>query len=246
MQKHTFSNGFTTDFEYIQADFSNNTEITLVYTHGFCADPWGRKPDEIKEWCAKHNISFYRYELAGHGSDAANIEKADFNIWKEQLLEIIDSLSGKIILAGASLGGWLSLKAATLRPERVCGVLGLAAAPDFTKDNADYVTEEQKQELENTGKLVIDDEGFKIVITKQLIDTGNQNLMLDKPYIGINCKTVLIQGMEDDSVYWPKALKIAEKIQGQEVMVKLLKGSNHRLNTDPDIKEILSALDSLI
>ena len=80
MQKHTFSNGFTTDFEYIQADFSNNTEITLVYTHGFCADPWGRKPDEIKEWCAKHNISFYRYELAGHGSDAANIEKADFNI----------------------------------------------------------------------------------------------------------------------------------------------------------------------
>lgn len=246
MQKHTFLNGFTTDFEYIQADSSENTEITLVYTHGFCADPWGRKPDEIKNWCKLHNISFYRYELAGHGSDASNIEKADFEIWKEQLLEIIDSLSGKIILAGASLGGWLSLKAATLRPERICGILGLAAAPDFTKDNADYVTESQKNELEQTGKLVIEDEGFKIVITQQLIDTGNQNLMLDKPYIDINCKTVLIQGMEDNSVYWPKALKIAEKIQGQNVMVKLLKSSNHRLNTDADIKEILSALDSLI
>lgn len=247
MPQHTFSSGFTTDFEYIQADSSHNPKFNLLYTHGFCSDPWGRKPEEIKKWCLKNNINFYRYELAGHGSDKENLEKTDFNIWKEQILEIIDKLiQGPVLVVGASLGGWLSLVAAVKRPERICGLLGLAAAPDFTKDNEEFITQEQKEQMEQNGKIVFDNNGFQTIITKQLLETGNQNLLLDKPHIPIFCKVTLIQGMEDDSVYWPKALKIAEKIQSREVMVKLLKSSNHRLNEDKDIAEILSALDTFL
>lgn len=247
MPQHTFSSGFTTDFEYIQADSSHNPKFSVLYTHGFCADPWGRKPEEIKNWCIKNGINFYRYELAGHGSDKQNLEKADFNIWKSQILEIIDNiLQGPILVAGASLGGWLSLVAAVKRPERVCGLLGLAAAPDFTKDNEQFITQEQKEQMEQNGKIVFDDNGFITVVTKQLVETGNQNLLLDKPYIPIFCKVALIQGMEDDSVYWPKVLKIAEKVQSQDVLVKLLKSSDHRLNSDQDINELLSALDTFL
>lgn len=247
MQTHAFSTGFNTNFEYIKADSDKTQNFTLIYTHGFCSDPWGRKPEEIKNWCLKNNISFYRYELAGHGSDAHNLEKADLNIWKSQILEIIDrEVAGKVLVAGASLGGWLSLLAATARPERVVGVLGLAAAPDFTKENAEFATEEQKQALERDGKIVLDDQGFKIVITKQLIESGKQNLLLDKPIIPISCPVTLIQGMQDEAVYWQKALRIAEKLQSRDVVVKLLKSSDHRLNADGDIAEILSALDCFI
>lgn len=247
MQKHTFSSGFTTDFDYFKAESSETQKFTLIYTHGFAADPWGRKPEEIKKWCIKNDISFYRYELAGHGSDAANLGKADINIWKEQILEIIDQeIKGPVLAAGASLGGWISLLAAVSRPERVMGVLGLAAAPDFTKDNEEFATNEQKEALERDGKILFEKDGFNYIITRRLLDSGRQNLLLDKSFIPIDCPVVLIQGMEDSSVYWPKALKIAEKIRSRNVMVKLLKNSTHRLNEDADIREILSALDTFL
>ena len=247
MQKHAFSSGFTTNIEYFKAESSETQKFTLIYTHGFAADPWGRKPEEIKNWCIKHHIGFFRYELAGHGMDADNFEKSNINIWKKQILEIIDTLvDGPVLVAGASLGGWISLLAAINRPERIIGLLGLAAAPDFTKDYEDFATEEQKNTLEHDGKLLFEKEGFSYVITKQLLESGRQNLLLDKSIIPIDCPAVFIQGMEDTSVYWPKVLKIAEKIRSRHVMVKLLKNSTHRLNDDADIQEILSALDTFL
>ena len=52
--------------------------------------------------------------------------------------------------------------------------------------------------------------------------------------------------MKDTSVDWHKALQIASKVQSENVIVKLLKNANHRLNEDSDIKEILSALDTFL
>ncbi len=247
MQKHTFSSGFTTNFEYFKTESSETQKFTLIYTHGFAADPWGRKPEEIKKWCIKNNISFYRYELAGHGSDVANFENVDINIWKEQILEVIDRLiDGPVLTAGASLGGWISLLAAAARPERVVGMLGLAAAPDFTRDYEEFATIEQKEALEHDGRLIFKNDDFDYIITRRLLESGRQNLLLNQPFIPIDCPVVLIQGMKDSSVYWPKALKIAEKIRSYRVIVKLLKNSTHRLNEDGDIQEILSALDAFL
>ena len=37
-----------------------------------------------------------------------------------------------MILVGSSMGGWIALQLALLRPERVQALVGIAAAPDFT------------------------------------------------------------------------------------------------------------------
>lgn len=246
MLKHTYSHGFTTNFEHIIAKQPKTQKFTLIYTHGFCSDPWGRKPEEIKKWCIANNINFYRHELAGHGSDWDNIEKTDINIWKEQILDIIDHvITGPVVLAGASLGGWLSLLGAEARPQRVVGVMGLAAAPDFTVDNEQYQTPELKAIMERDGKLAFEESGFKFVITKQLIESGYPNLLLTKKQIGITCPMVLIQGMKDESVHWQKAVTIAQKVKSENVLIKLLKNSDHRLNDDADIEQIRSGLDFL-
>ena len=247
MQKHQFSNGFSTNFEYIKTDSAQKQKFTILYTHGFCSDPWGRKPEEIKKWCLAHHIPFFRYELAGHGADKANFEQTDINIWKAQILEIIDNIiEGPVLVAGSSLGGWLSMLAALLRPERITGLLGLAAAPDFTKDNQAFLTPAQIEEFNQKGKVVIPGTGIDFLITKRLVESGAENLLLEQETLPITCQTVLIQGMQDRSVDWHKALKIAQKIRSEKVMVKLLKNSNHRLNEDGDIAEILSALDSFL
>lgn len=62
MQTHTFISQFTTKFEYIQAKTSetnkNSPDLSVVYIHGLNSDPWGRKPEEVKAFCLKHNLSF--------------------------------------------------------------------------------------------------------------------------------------------------------------------------------------------
>ncbi|MBO4285593.1 MAG: alpha/beta hydrolase [Alphaproteobacteria bacterium] len=247
MQKHAYHTGFTTNFEHIKAENLPTQKFTILYTHGFCSDPWGRKPEEVKKWCAKNNVSFFRYELAGHGSDISRFEEADINTWKAQILEIIDEcIEGDIVVVGSSLGGWLSLLAAIKRKKRVKGLVGLAAAPDFTAECIKYATPEQTKEMEKFGKITYAGQGIEFVVTKRLIESGTDNLILNKDTIPVCCKVALIQGMKDTSVDWHKALKIAELLETQDVVVKLLKNANHRLNEDDDIAEILSALDGFL
>ncbi|MBP5615526.1 MAG: alpha/beta hydrolase [Alphaproteobacteria bacterium] len=247
MQSRTYDTRFTTNFEYINAELSGTQKFTILYTHGFCSEPWGRKPEEVKKWCLQHNIPMYRYELAGHGSDIARFEETDINIYKAQILEIIDKyIKGDIVVVGSSLGGWLSLLAAVNRPTRIKGVIGLAAAPDFTIDHVKDITPAQREEMEKFGKITYPGQNITFTVTKRLIDSGNDNLLLDKDIIPIECPVVLIQGMKDSSVDWHKALQIASKVQTQNVIVKILKNANHRLNEDADAKEILSALDTFL
>jgi len=69
---------------------------------------------------------------------------------------------------------------------------------------------------------------------------------LDKESINITCPVVLVQGMKDSSINWHKALEIARLVKSENVIIKLLKNANHRLNEDADIKEILSGLDTFL
>jgi len=246
MSEHQFLGQFTTKFEYIKAKSATTHNFTLLYTHGLCSDPWGRKPDAVKDWCVKNNIDFFRYELIGHGSNSADYENADINIWKAQILEIIDTMiEGDIVVAGSSLGGWLSLIAAEKRPERVKAVLGLAAAPDFTVDLEEkYLTPEQNETIRKQGRLEFANGDFKYVFTKRLLDSGRENQMLHRT-IDIDCPVRLIQGQQDASLDWRKALQISQAIKGSNVVVELLKYSNHRLGSDNDLEVIARSLDSL-
>lgn len=247
MQSRTYDIGFTTNFEYVNAEFAGKQKFTILYTHGFCSDPWGRKPEEIKKWCLIHQIPMYRYELAGHGSDNARFEETDINIWKAQILEIIDKyIQGDIVVVGSSLGGWLSLLAAIERKDRIKGLVGLAAGPDFTVEHMKYATPAQIEEMEKFGKISYPGQNITFTVTKRLIESGNDNLILNKDHIDISCPIVLIQGMKDSSVDWHRALEIAKRVQSQNVIVKILKNTNHRLNEDADIREILSGLDTFL
>lgn len=251
MQSHTYKSQFTTKFELSQAKISkthkNSSEFTVIYVHGLYSDPWGRKGIEISRFCEENNLDCMRFELAGHGSDIANYEKADFDVWKNQVLEVIDDLvKGQVLLLGSSVGGWLSLIAAIERPERVRGIIGLAAAPDFTADLENYIfTAEQKQAMEKDGRLTFPTKDFTYVFTKKMFDTAQKNLLLTG-VIPITCPVHLLQGSKDDSLDPNKAFNIFKALQTDEVIVKWIKGSNHRLGRDVDIEEIHNSIKSFI
>lgn len=245
MFNHTFKNGHTTVCEYIKPDTSKTQRFTVLYTHGFCSDPWGRKPEAVKSWCIEHGYGFFRWEVAGHGSDAARFKDTTINTYKEQIFEIIDDIiEGDIVVGGASMGGMMSLIAAINYPKRIKGLFSLAAAPDFlVRFIEKYFNDEAKVHLEKFGYVEYTNNDFTYIVTKDMIESGYQNLLLDKDVIDFKGKVVLIQGTEDASVDWKLAPYIASKLTSNDVKVVLLKGGNHRLNRDEDIYEIRAALD---
>ena len=243
MEKYSFKIGYTTNVEYVKSD-KNSKKFTILYTHGLCSDPWGSKPEKVKQWCIENDIDFYRYELAGHGSDKENYINTGVNDWREHILEIIDTIiEGPIIVVGSSLGGWLSMLASLYRPNRIVGVIGLAAAPDFTKYLRDFLTEQQNKELDEKGLTAFDNADFGYFYTMKLINSGNQNLIMENENIDINCPVHLLQGMKDASVPYEHAINIANKLISEEVILKLLKESNHRLNDEIAKMEIINSLN---
>ena len=63
---------------------------------------------------------------------------------------------GPQVLVGSSMGGWLMLLAALARPERVAGLVGVAAAPDFTEDLIwSTLDDDARQTLVETGAVVL-------------------------------------------------------------------------------------------
>lgn len=246
MPQHKFKTNFTTNFEMSKAKFSKSPQFTVVYVHGLYSNPWGRKGDTVKDHCLEHGLDFFRFELIGHGEFTTDYEQADLNIWKSQLLEVIDDMvEGPILLIGASIGGWLSLLATLERPERIMGIIGLAAAPDFTLDLEKYIlTAEQKIELTQKGSLEFPLPDFTYVLTKKLFDSGQENSVLGRP-IPIHCPVHLLQGTDDGNIHPEKAKQIMEALESEIVVIKMIKGSNHRLFADNDLSELCHSIDSI-
>lgn len=251
MPSYTYANQFTTNFEFSQAKNAlspqNSSAITVLYLHGLCSDPWGTKPEAIKNFCLESGCNFFRFELAGHGSDKANFERTDFNIWKTQLLEVIDrQIAGDIILTGCSLGGWLSLFAATARAQRVKGVITLAAACDLTDDMYKYaLTDAQKAAVERGENISLGTPEFSYVFTAAQIKAYQDNAMLKTP-IPVFCPVHLLQGRQDGSFEWHKVFKIADLLESDKVVVKVLKNAAHRLAEPESLEEYCRSLEDLL
>ena len=159
---------------------------------------------------------------------------------------MIDNLtSGPQILVGSSMGGWIMLLAALARPQRVAGLVGIAAAPDFTADLLEKeLTDAQRAQLTRDGYVDRESEYEEepMRISRHLIDDGNRNLILGGP-MNISCPVRLLHGQRDGSVPWQRALDIANHISGDDVEIVLIKDGDHRLSRDRDLALLSRTID---
>lgn len=150
------------------------------------------------------------------------------------------------MLVGSSMGGWLSLLLAQRRPERVSGVMGIAAAPDFSTDTYDHqFTDAQRQTVEKEGVIYIPSAyGAPYPLTKKLFDDAKQYLLLNKT-TPLPIPLRLIQGKKDDAVPWKKAEKIKQSILSTDTEIIYVEDGDHRLSRPEYFALIGQTLDKL-
>ena len=220
----------------------------VVFLGGFAADMAGTKASFLAQWCAARGRGFLRFDYSGHGASEGRFDEGTIGRWAEDARAVIGGLTeGPVVLVGSSMGGWIALLAALARPAPVAGLVGIAAAPDFTEALLwPALSFEQRATLMSRGAIAMpSDYGPPIPITRALIEEGRAHLLLDRP-IGLSCPVRLLQGQRDAEVPWEMALRLAEALTAEDVRVTLVKDGDHRLSRPADLALLGRVLASLL
>jgi pimeloyl-ACP methyl ester carboxylesterase/N-acetylglutamate synthase-like GNAT family acetyltransferase len=222
-------------------------EPTVLFCGGYTSDMTGTKALALERWCRAEDRAYVRFDYCGHGRSDGRFEDGTIGSWAEDALAIVDRVTaGPLIVVGSSMGGWIMLLVALARPERVRALLGIAAAPDFTEDLLlPEATEAQRLDLQRHGFwLQPSAYGEPYPVTTRIIEDGRRHLLLRAP-IAITCPVHLLHGQRDADVPWQTALRLAERLESDDVTIELIKAGDHRLSTEADIARITAALARL-
>jgi pimeloyl-ACP methyl ester carboxylesterase len=132
------------------------------------------------------------------------------------------------------MGGWQALLLGRAVPDRIAGMVTIAAAPDFTEDGywATF-TDVQKATLHQTGQVEMPSDYMEpYIITKRLIEDGRRNLVLRDP-LNLPFPVRSLQGTADTAVSTQTALRLLEHASCPDMRLMLVKDADHRFSDGP-------------
>ncbi|MGH6932954.1 MAG: alpha/beta hydrolase [Dongiaceae bacterium] len=214
----------------------------------FASDMAGTKANALAEWAENRGQPMIRFDYFGHGQSSGVLRDGSIGRWSQDALAVLDQLThGPQILVGSSMGGWIMLLLALQRPERMAGLVGIAAAPDFTEDLIwNLFSEDAQQRLMSEGAIHMPSNHGDVVleITREFLEEGRQQLLLREP-IAIDCPARLLHGMADGDVPWRTSLRLLERLAGADASLTLVKDGDHRLSRPQDLSRIFAAVAEL-
>ena len=223
-------------------------KASIVFFGGFASNMCGTKATAIYQYCKSNNIALTLFDYFGHGYSSGNFVDYTISNWHKNCVRVVNELThGKQIIIGSSMGGWLMLLTALQLPNRIAGLIGISSAPDFTEDLiAKQFSSEQKEELNANGVIDFTSGECTYKITKNFIEDGKTNLLLDKEIIDINCPVRLLHSINDKDVPYQTSLKLAEKIRSTDVKVHLIKSAEHNMSDSRSLEILFNAVEELL
>ncbi len=214
--------------------------VPVVFLGGLKSDMEGTKAIFLEDWAENEGRPFLRFDYSGHGSSSGTFEEGAIGDWFEDACAAIDLIDGNVILVGSSMGGWQTLLLARERPEKVAGIVTIAAAPDFTEDDmAAKFSEAQKSEMEKTGYVALpSDYGDPYIISRRLIEEGRNRLVLRRP-LPLPFPTRFLHGTADTDVDLGFAHRLIAHATGPDIRLTIVKGADHRFST-PDCLALIA------
>lgn len=220
----------------------------IVFCGGFMSDMTGTKALALEAFARDRGQAFTRFDYRGHGQSSGAFRDGTIGKWKRDALAILDGVTeGPVIVVGSSMGGWIALLLALARPERVAGLVGIAAAPDFTEDLMWAEFDSEVRSTLETERVYLEPSEYSdepYTITMDLIEDGRENLIMRGP-IPIRVPVRLLHGMRDADVPHRLSVLLAERLETEDVQVHLVKDGDHRLSTERDLALLAGAVDEL-
>jgi pimeloyl-ACP methyl ester carboxylesterase len=220
------------------------TGPTLVFLPGYMSDMAGGKATAVFDWAAAQGRACLLLDYSGCGQSDGDFAAGTLSRWRDEVLALIAAeVDGPVVLIGSSMGGWLMLLVGLALGDRLAGLVGIAAAPDFT---AWGFSDEQQSEL-LAGETVLEENAYGPQPTPTFPGfwaDGQANLLLDTE-IALACPVRLLHGQRDPDVPWELSLRLAEQLHSDDVQVTLIKDGDHRLSRDGDIALLLRVIAEL-
>ncbi len=221
----------------------------VVFLGGFRSDMGGTKAVHLEGWARAQGRAFLRFDYSGHGESPGAFEDGCIGDWAADAAAVIGAMTeGKQVLVGSSMGGWIALLLARAMPERVAGLVGIAAAPDFTEDGFwDSFSDEERRALVDEGRVErpSEYEGGPLVITRRLIEDGRRHLILHDP-LPLPFPVRLLQGTADEDVDLSVPLRLVDHAEGRDLRLTLVKGADHRFSTPACLRMVERAIEEVL
>ena len=217
----------------------------LVFLPGYMSDMEGGKAGALDAWAGREARSMVRFDYGGCGASEGEFEAQSLDDWLADTVAVIDrAAEGPLVLVGSSMGGWLMLLAALSRPERIAGLVGVAAAPDFTSWG---FSDEEKGAIREQGRLEQPSPYGEqpYVTTRTFWESGERRLLLGGE-IAIDCPVRLLHGQADADVPWRNTLLLMERLRSADVQAILVKDGDHRLSRERDIALLIATVNGLM
>jgi pimeloyl-ACP methyl ester carboxylesterase len=242
---HTSATGRTLAFRRCEGD-KDLGGPAIVFLPGYMSDMAGGKATAVFEWAQRNGRACLLLDYSGCGESDGDFADGTLSAWRDEVLELIAAQcgNGPLLLIGSSMGGWLMLLVAlALPPERRAGLIGIAAAPDFT----DWGRNPADRAKLAAGETVYDANPYGPEPTPMhalFWRDGQANRLLDRE-IPIDCPVRLIHGQLDRDVPWDVSLRLMTDLRASDVRLTLIKDGDHRLSRPRDIALLLRTISGM-
>ena len=226
-----------------------NSQITVVFFHGFMSDMIGAKPTAIQKFCRKLKLNFLKFEYSGHGRSSGKFIEGNISKWTDEAKQLIKSKIKKdknLIFVGSSMGSWIALNLFSFFKKQIKGFIGIASAPEFLEKLMWKKFSKKIKKIIMTKKIYhLEHGGFIYPITKQLIFDGRKNKVLNNK-INLKIPIVLFHGAKDEVVPLNFSKKIFEICKKSKKKLIKIKNGDHSLSRKSDLKKICNELNYML
>ena len=212
---------------------NQNSNLSIVFLHGFMSDIEGDKPINFLKYCKKKGLGFLAIEYSGHGKSSGQFVKCNISGWTEDIRLMIKKIVKKknFILIGSSMGSWLSLNQFKYFKNQIKGFLGIGSGPEFLEHLMwKKFSKKIKKEIIKKGIYNLTHGEYQYPITYQLIKDGRKNKVLNKKiYQDLNI--IMIHGSKDKSVPVIYSRKILKIFKTSKKKLVIIKNGDHSLSS---------------
>ncbi len=214
----------------------------LVFLPGYRSDMSGIKAGAIRAYAERQGRACLLLDYSGCGLSEGDFADGTLSRWRDEVLSVIDTVTdGPVLPIGSSMGGWLMLLVAERLGKRLHGLMGIAAAPDFS----DWGRSEDDKARLAAGHIVHDVNPYgSVPFYPGFWSDGQANRRLTGE-IALDCPVRLVHGMRDNAVPWDISLQLSGRLRSSEVHLTLVKDGDHNLSRDEDIDLLLRVLATI-